>query len=149
MRITADEHRLTCQLGPDVCRCTAHVDPTTHVPVCPYDSTPLQLSTREDPRGFCPACFTRGHFAHHPADTWAWVHRDTFAGEDAPPWDGHLPIRIGGPTVAVLTIAAERLDDAVRALDYADLVPHITLVYSPPDEQPAARIQAEDEEATR
>lgn len=84
------------------CRCLTHVSPETHLPCCPHCKVPL-LQTDPDPfagdcpngrwvqkgRGRCPAL---GRVFTH--DTWQWLPRDNFHGEDLPPSNGWRPIQI-------------------------------------------------------
>lgn len=71
------------------CRCMCHVDPSTHVPVCPQHADPLEPSQREPGQGFCRVCQRAGYHAHIAAKWWGWLPRDVFHGEDIPPWNGY------------------------------------------------------------
>lgn len=80
--------------NPDTCPCMEHVDPATHVPVCPYHRIPLVPSDNEPGKGFCLLCLESGRHAHHSPEGWAWCHRDVFYGGDVPPHNGFQPIHV-------------------------------------------------------
>lgn len=85
--------------NPD-CQCLSHVDPSTHIPTCPYCAIPLEPTEADPSCGYCPngrpwssrTCPAKGRvFTHH---AWRWLPRDNFAGDDLPPATGWKPIEV-------------------------------------------------------
>lgn len=84
----------------DCTGCGCHVNPVDYVPVCRIHGVPLVRA--EAGNGLCPwvgrvvKLRRMGHETRERChawgpDSWVWVPRSRFAGEDLPPYNGFQP----------------------------------------------------------